>query len=639
MTKSRVSGLWVLSLAMLLCGIGANAVRAGVNVTTYHNDNMRSGWNQAETTLTQANVSGGTFGMLSATSLDDQVDAQPLIVTGLSIAGGIHDVVYVATESNSIYALDANTGAVLLHVNFGSPVPYTALPGQCGNNGPNVGINSTPVIDLTSQTLYVVTYTYESSNPIFRIHTLDLSTLTDKVTPVVITASAKLTNKTTYQFNPAVSRQRAALLLASGNVYAAFASFCDIAADQSRGWVLGWKTGTLAPLAANELTNKLATDLDTFFLTSIWMSGYGPAADSSGNIYFVTGNTDYSGTAYNSVTNIAESVGSLNSALTSVNGVFTPSNHSTLDQEDADFGSGGVMLIPGATKTKGGRGLGYGADLVNRRTGGLAVAAGKDGNLYLLNTASLKTSIASYGIGGCWCGPSYFVGHDAVGRVVASGGVNIGIWQVTTSPTARLTLQNSSADVDDGQDPGFFTSISSNGTTSGTAVIWAVGRPTDSSPAHIKLYAFNADNGGTLFSADAGSWPNTGGNSNTVPTAANGKVYVASDQTLAIFGLGAAAPVALPPVAYVDMRPKLAPGSHEIYGTVRSVSGNTIVIAKRTGEVVVIDATEAASKFRYAEPSVGHALIARGTYGERGVFKADTIMHAKNNPRIWFADR
>ncbi|MGH7490682.1 MAG: pyrrolo-quinoline quinone, partial [bacterium] len=175
--------------------IGLASAAGAVNVTTYHNDNNRTGWDSAETALTQANVATTSFKMLVATVLDEQVDAQPLLVQGQAISGqGTHDVVYVATEKNSVYALDATTGAVLLSVNFGAPIPYTMLPGQCSNNGPNVGIDSTPVIDLASHTLYAITDTLESGHEVFRIHALDMSTLADKVPSVVVTATGNLTN-------------------------------------------------------------------------------------------------------------------------------------------------------------------------------------------------------------------------------------------------------------------------------------------------------------------------------------------------------------------------------------------------------------------------------------------------------------
>ena len=145
-----------------------------VAVTTYHYDNNRTGWNKNETVLTPANVGTPSFGWLRTVVLDDQVDAQPLVVPGVLITAGqfqgTHDVVYVATEHNTVYAIDVHSGIVLLHRSLGPPVP---LPLGCMNNGPNVGINSTPVIDLASNTLYVMIYTLVAG-PEYRLYALDL---------------------------------------------------------------------------------------------------------------------------------------------------------------------------------------------------------------------------------------------------------------------------------------------------------------------------------------------------------------------------------------------------------------------------------------------------------------------------------
>ena len=200
---------------------------AKVAVTTYHYDTLRTGWNNKETTLTPTNASTN-FGILQTVSqLDDQVDAQPLIVPNLKIAGGKHDVVYVATESNTIYAIDASNGEILLNRNLGSPV---SLPLGCGNNGPHVGINGTPVIDLAKQTFYVIAYVSGENvhPPTFQLYALALSTLNDKVSsPVTVAASHTLTDGSTLNFDATFQRQRAALLELNGNVYAGSASFCD----------------------------------------------------------------------------------------------------------------------------------------------------------------------------------------------------------------------------------------------------------------------------------------------------------------------------------------------------------------------------------------------------------------------------
>src|ERR1017187_2886732 len=262
---------------------------AQVSVTTHHYDNYRTGWNSQETALTPATVHSSSFGVLKTIVLDDQVEAQPLVVPGVNITAGkfkgtTHDVVYVATDNNSIYAIDVTSGAVLLKPNFGPPV---VKPLGCHIYNPDVGINSTPVIDLSSNTLYAVIYTQQSTAPAYFVHALDLGSLTDKVTPQLVTGSHTLTDGTTDSFNATYHRQRPALLLVNGNVYAAFGSFCDKAPNLSRGWLLGWQTGTLAPLGGNQLTDTQATSPEDYFLSAIWMSGYGPAADDSGNILFV----------------------------------------------------------------------------------------------------------------------------------------------------------------------------------------------------------------------------------------------------------------------------------------------------------------------------------------------------------------
>jgi hypothetical protein len=502
-----------------------------VSVTTYHYDNYRTGWNQNETTLTAAKVASSSFGLLQTVTLDDQVDAQPLYVPGVNITAGqfqgIHDVVYVATGSNTVYAIDAESGTVLLSPNFGPPVPS---PLGCHNNGPNVGITSTPVIDLTSNLMYIVAYSRSASGPVYKIHALDIGSLTDKVPPQIVVASHTLSDGTVFKFNATYQRQRPALLLANSTVYAGFGSFCDSAANLSRGWLLGWQTGTLAPLPANQLLDTQATSPNTFFLSSIWMSGYGPAADDSGNVLVVTGNSDPSGTTYDGVTNIQESVIKMSPDLGIVLDLFTPNDWPNLDELDRDFGAGGVMVLPdqpGAMPH-------------------LAVAAGKPGSMFFMNEDSLggySTSknnvLGTYNIGHCYCGQSYFMNSKSVALVVASGGQTVGVWKLSTSPTPALKNITNSPTLVSGQNGGFFTSISSNGNNG--AIIWALSRPLSKSQDGMTLYAFNPNAGGTtmttLFQGTAGSWPNYSGDSNQVPVVANGEVFVASNKQLQIFGL------------------------------------------------------------------------------------------------------
>jgi len=522
-----------VALPAILGVLSTLLATAQVSVTTYHYDNYRTGWNQNESVLTPANVASSSFGLLHTVPLDDQVDGQPLVVPGVNITAGSHqgkhDVVYVATEGNTVYAIDAESGTVLLNPNFGPPVRF---PLGCTNNGPNVGINSTPVIDTSTNTLYVVIYTNDTSGPTYRIHALDLGSLTDKVAPQVVVASHTLSDGTTFTFNATYQRQRPGLLLANGNVYAGFGSFCDLAANLSRGWLLGWSINSLTPLPANQVFDTQASSPDAFFLSSIWMSGYGLAADDSGNILFVTGNSDYSGTTYDGVTNIQESVVKVSPNLTTVLDLFTPSNQAALDQSDADFGSGGLMVLPdqpGAIPH-------------------LAVAAGKFGSMYLMNADKLggysttkNNVLGTYTVGACWCGQSYFMDADGAARVVSSGGHLAKVWKLSTSPSPKLTLAGTSPYINGGQFPGVFTTISSSG--SSNAIVWALSHPNSSSQPRIYLFAFNPDSGTTLtqlFKGFAGAWQNTGGNSNLVPVVANGEVFVASNKQLQIFGLKAA---------------------------------------------------------------------------------------------------
>jgi len=530
--NDHICRLGIASLAFILFLANASTLAGQTAITTYHYDNYRTGWNSTETVLTPANVSSSSFGLLFTVKVDDQVDAQPLLVPGVTITAGenqgTHDVVYVVTGNDSVFAIDANAGTVLLSRHLGKPV---SQPLGCNNNGPNVGITSTPVIDTSSGMLYLIAYTQDSTGPAYRLHALDLGSLTDKLTPQIVSGSHTLTDGTSFVFNATYQRQRPGLLLANGNIYAGFGSFCDYSVNVSRGWLLGWNASTLAPLSANRLNDTLASSPNDFFLSSIWMSGYGLAADDAGNVVFVTGNSDPSGTTYDGVTNVQESVIKVSSDLTTLVGLFTPSDQGTLDQGDNDFGSGGVLVLPDQPGS----------------TPHLAVAAGKDGNMYFMNEDNLggystvkNNVLGTYSVGGCWCGESYFVDpSDGLARVVSSGGNRVEVWKLQTSPSPKLT-RVAYATISGGvPNPGFFTSVSSNGNAS--PIIWALSRPASQQVDNLGLYAFNPDSGSTtmtlLFKSRAGPWPNQGGDSNQVPVLANGKVYVASNKQLQVFGL------------------------------------------------------------------------------------------------------
>jgi len=319
------------------------------------------------------------------------------------------------------------------------------------------------------------------------------------------------------------------LLLANGNIYAGFGSFCDRSPNLSRGWVLGWQTGTITPLPGNQLTDTQATDTGEYFLSSIWMSGYALAADDSGNVLFVTANSDPTGTTYDGVTNIQESVVAVSPDLTTVLDLFTPSNVADMDENDLDFGSGGVMVLPDQPGS----------------VPEMAVAAGKIGSMFLMNEQNLggynsgsNNVLGTYTVGPCWCGESYFVDpKDGVARVVSSGGSKIIVWQVLTSPTPSLVEVSSSPTLST-VGTGFFTAVSSNGTAN--PIIWALSRNSGKQTT-INLYAFEPDIGGTtmkmLYSGAVGTWVVNGTNSNLVPVVANGRVFVASYKELVILGV------------------------------------------------------------------------------------------------------
>jgi hypothetical protein len=596
-------------------------------VTTYHDDNYRTGWDNDESALTEKTVKSNSFGLLASVPLDDQVDAQPLIVPSVTTTGGTspgeHDVVYVVTENDSVYAIDASSGQVLIQKSLGAPVQ---TPLGCTNNGPNVGITGTPVIDVANGVMYVVAYTTESKVPTYRIHELSLADLTDVVPSVVVSATQELTNDTTFTFNATYQRQRPALLEADGNVYAGFGSFCDYEASHSRGWLLGWQAGTLTPLAANELTNRLATSPNDFFLSSIWMSGDGPATDASGNIYFVTGNSDYSGTTYNGVTNVNESVVKMTPDLSSMLSIFTPSNVASLDEGDEDFGSGGVLVLPTLKST----------------STPLAAAAGKDGNMYVMNQndlggyGSTNHVLAQEYIGGCWCGQSYYA-YQKHQRVVASGGNSVTVWDVKDKNKTKLSLAGTSQGLPGAQDPGFFTSVSS--TRKGDhVIIWALARP-QYTPGSMSLYALQAEPSSknsqlqTLYETPtAGYWNATNGDANLVPVVANGKVYVASYKELNIFGLGGSKNVVA--VRHGGQPAYRTGGGARVVGTLVSVRGSLLSLKSPTGAISLVDDAVAVKNQRTGDLVPGELFIARGRFDARNVLHAVTIIRAKRSEAL-----
>ena len=641
---------------------------AGMAIATHHYDYGRTGWNPTETILTPSTVGSSRFGLIATIPLDDLVDAQPLFVPSFNILGpkpGRYDIVYVATENNTVYGINAATGAVLLQRNLGAPVP---APFGCNNNGPHIGITGTPVFNDLLNVIYVITYTLseDGKTPIYVLHSLQAWDLNDYTPPVTVTATHKLSDGTTLTFDARYQRQRPALAYVPRNVYAAFGSFCDLQSSHSRGWLLGWSGATLAPFAANQLNDALPLSTG-YFLSSIWMSGAGPAADLGKNLYFTTGNTK-PGT-HDGVRNISESAVRIAPDLSSVQSIFTPADANAFDGKDIDFGSGGMMILPNQS------GAYY----------KLAVAAGKSGTVYLFNANSLggftnggpdnvldsqlPFDVPNWNVwdAGCWCAPSYFTGADGVGRVVTSGGFNLRVWKVITSLTGKphLQLESGPTPIRTSQDPGFFTAVSSNGTQPGSAIIWAVSRPVSwytQDPNGIYLYAFSTAPNSSgilpqLLSIRAGDWPYQNANAYIVPVVANGKVFVASHQELLIFGLTSGSPTALaspnlmvqakvpiaPAIASVAGTPTenaVAAEPHQVTGILAKIDGSTLFLKTRTEAIVMVNDSPAINTEEAAVLVEGNAFTASGaTYDAKGKLNATKIIRAKPLSSGWPDDR
>jgi hypothetical protein len=317
---------------------------AQVDVLTQHNDNGRRGANLKEIVLAPATVNGEHFGRLFKLIVDDQVYTQPLLATNVKIGGGWHDIVYVTTVNNSVYAFDANDATApdpLWHVNFGTPASLHDANFGCNDINGNMGIIGTPVINAEKSTLYVVSLTKAGGTFSQRLHALDLSTGADLPhSPMVIAAP---------EFDPLLQNQRPALFLTGGNVFIGYSSHCD--RQPYHGYLLGYDATTLAQVGV--LNTSPGGEG-----ASIWQSGQAPAVDDEGNIFFITGNGSWDG-----ATQFSESFIKLDPKMNMLDW-FTPTNHLHLDAMDNDLDSAGALLIPGKHVVLGG---------------------GKEGVLYVIN--------------------------------------------------------------------------------------------------------------------------------------------------------------------------------------------------------------------------------------------------------------
>jgi outer membrane protein assembly factor BamB len=504
-----------------------------VSVLTQHNDLGRSGANPNETTLTTSNVSESTFGKLFSMPVDGFVYAQPLYVPQVSISGGTHNVLYVADAHDSVYAFDADTGVQYWHVSLGTPVPSSVINTQ--NILVEVGIIATPVIDTGNNTMYVTAKTYENSVQIFRLHALNISTGAEEFGgPVQIAAtisgSGVESSGGKVTFAASQENQRAAVSLINGVIYLAFASHEDH--DPYHGWVLGYNPNTLTQVSVFNVTPNSGEG-------AIWMGGQGLVGDSSNNIYLISANSTKS--TENTSDDYGESFLKLvpSGGTLTVADYFKSNQYDNFNANDLDLGSTGAFLIPGTTYIAGGS---------------------KVGKLYVVNTANmgkLNTSADQVvqefqATNGMWGSPAFW------NNTMYIWGVNEPLKAYTFNGNTFSTSPSSqSAYSTPGGTTSGTVSVSSNGTTPGSEIVWATaptGDP-DSTTVGGNLYAYNATNLGTLlWSTSSNSSRDSYGDyaKFCAPTIANGKVYVGTDSGKVVaYGLLSNAAYLIPNGTYV----------------------------------------------------------------------------------------
>jgi hypothetical protein len=499
-----------------------------------------SGATLTETKLTVSKVNSGTFGLVFKLPVDDNILAQPLYVPGVVINQVAHNVLYVATMNDTLYAFDADTGgAPLWTKNLATLVGATPVPiaqfAYSGNKNiiGNLGILSTPVIDLPTKTLYAVACTLESNTLVYRLHAVDITTgLPRTGSGVVITGSYS-----TMTFDARNAWQRIALVLSGNNVVFGFGALeLESTANLYSGWVMAYDKGTLTQ------TGIFATVTSGNGGAGVWQSGRPPAVDTSGNVYVITGN-GYNGTGYDGVHNFSESILKLDPAAgLALKDWFTPSSWLTLDNQDLDLTSSGPMLVPGTS---------------------LLVGGGKTGVLYVLNTAGTGLGKETANDSGALQavpisvdelrgGPVYWQRSSANGGpLLYNWGVNDRVKSFAFNGTTLATTPSAQGSVTSQIWPGGFLTLSANGDTPGSGVLWATvaasGDAENNPPVPGILYAFDAGNVATqLWNSNTNASRDAFGNfaKFVPPLVANGRVYVATwSKQVAVYGLIAPAPV------------------------------------------------------------------------------------------------
>ncbi|HLY72103.1 MAG TPA: hypothetical protein VKR53_20360, partial [Puia sp.] len=538
---------------IFLSVLSATKSFAQTNVLMQHNNLKRTGWNGNETQLTQSGLVNGNFGLIFSRSLDDQTYSQPLVMTNLSIGGSVHDVVIVTTVNNSVYAFDADDSSVTSpywHVNLTySPGTYRAIKntdmtGACGgvytDFSGNMGIVGTPVIDSTTNTLYVVSrsVTLDGQTFVQYFHALDITTGAERPgSPVYITATfpgiGEGGDGTTVSFDEQRENPRPGLLLYKGVVYISWASHCDW--EPYHGWVMGYDASTLQQKYVYNASPNGG-------LAGIWMSGQAPAVDDNGFIYLSTGNgTTDIGT---DTTDRGESLLKLSTASGNLKVVdyFTPNDYDNLNQQDLDYGVDGVMLIPNSNLSLSGSKESYLYLLDDTRMGGM-----NPNNTNVLQQLNVNATSTDYDkhIHGS---PVYFQDNNAKEYVYAwaEGGF------LKQYPFNRATMLFDTLNKIVGNTtlpegmPGAMLALSSNGSQQGSGILWA-SHPINGDANHGTvpgiLQAFDATNvQHELWNSNMSGKRDSVGNfaKFVVPTIANGKVYLATfSNKLNVYGLNA----------------------------------------------------------------------------------------------------
>src|SRR5271163_4175931 len=523
---SRLS--WRTTILAFFSFAAAFACHAQTNVLTYHNDNGRTGQNLNETILTPLDVNSTSFGSLTFLSVDGLVDAEPLYVANLTVGGATHNVLFIVTENDSVYAFYADSYAQLWHASVLGANETPSDNRGCAQVSPQIGITSTPVIDPSAGphgTIFLVAMSTDGNGNYFqRLHALDITTGAEQSgSPKLITGTFPGTgaNSSNGQvlFDPKQYKERAALLLQGGLIYTTWASHCDD--GLYTGWVMAYSESTLQQVAVLNVTPNGSDG-------AIWMSGAGPAADASGNIYFLDANGTFDTTLtpagfpnQGDYGNAFIKLGLSGNTL-SVLDYFTMSDTVTESGLDEDLGSGGALVLPDQTDASG-------------KVWQLAVGVGKGSVIYVVNRNSMGKYNSGGDIiyqeisgalnGGAWSMPAYFNGTLYYG----TKGDSLKALSITNAQVATSAASQSSATFGY---PGTTPSVSANGTSNG--IVWAI-----QNGSTAVLHAYSATNLATELynSSQAGTRDQFAGNKYITPMIVNGKVYVGTPTGVAVFGL------------------------------------------------------------------------------------------------------